>query len=131
MGFMKRLLLLLAVLSGLLVPIGITGQAAAVDIFKNACSGNKSTACQDATGAQGSTTNPIITAIKTGIEVLSYLIGAAAVIGMVVSGIRFITANGDSGAIASARSSLTYSLVGIAIVAISQTLVAYVLDHVK
>ena len=42
--------------------------------------------------------------------------GAAAVIGIVVSGLRFILANGDSGSIATARSGLIFSLVGVVVV---------------
>src|SRR5882724_7014961 len=101
---MKRFILLTGLLLALVVPAVVIQHALAVDVVGNACGGNGSSACQDAKKAQGSNTNPVINVIKVAIDVLSFLVGAAAVIGIVASGLRFILANGDSGAIASARS---------------------------
>ena len=93
--------------------------------------------CQDAKGQSGNqpgnpnNDNPIVDIIKAAITVLSYLIGAAAIIGIVVSGIRLMTSGGDSNAVASARTGLVYSLVGVAVAALAQILVAFVLDKVQ
>jgi hypothetical protein len=61
------------------------------------------------------------------IQVMSAIAGVAAVIMIVISGFRFITANGDSSTVAAARRTLIYALVGVAIVAVSQTIVWFIL----
>lgn len=107
-----------------------TGQAAAVNVFQpcNDPAASGSGVCND---AQNSTGNPIIKIIKIAIEIISFLIGIAAVIGIVVSGFRIIVSGGDSQAVASARSALIYSLAALAIAVLAQAIVAFVLDKLK
>ena len=129
---MKRLTLTILTLIAFSFPaLALSGTAAAVDVFQP-CSGSaaNTAACKDAAnqGGNNGSNNPIVNIIKGAISILSYIIGAAAVIGIVVSGIRMMTANGDSQAVASARSGLIYSLIGVAIAVLAQALVAYVLD---
>jgi hypothetical protein len=131
---MKRFLLILITLITFSAPVLVTtGTAAAVDVFQS-CNGagSGSAVCQDAGSQEGNNgnNNPVIKIIKAAINVLSYIIGAAAIIGLVVSGIRLMTAGGDSQAVASARSAAIYSLIGIAVVILAQALVAYVLNKV-
>lgn len=75
--------------------------------------------------------DPIISIIKTAIEVISYIAGAATVILIIVSGLKFVTAGGSAESAASARNTLIYALVGIVVVIISQVLVVFVLDNIK
>jgi hypothetical protein len=42
-----------------------------------------------------------------------------------------MTAGGDSQSVASARSALIYSLVGLAVAVLAQAIVAFVLDNLK
>lgn len=104
--------------------------AGAAGIFDKSCTGalKNTTVCKDATST--TTGDPIIGVIGSVIEVLSIIIGIAAVIGIIVSGLRMTLANGDSNGIASARSSLVYSLVGLAIAALAQVIVRIVLGSV-
>lgn len=131
---MKRLLVIIMMSAGLLSPVALTaGHSAAVDIFNNCGSGSATTkpdVCKD-TGTQGTSTNPVISIIKAAINVISFIVGLGAVIGIVVSGVRIITAGGDSQAVASARTALIYSLAGAAVVVLAQAIVALVLDKVK
>lgn len=133
---MRRLILILTTLITFSAPtLAVSGNALAADVFQpcgsNGSAGN-SDVCKDANAQHGNggTNNPIIDIIKAAINILSFIIGVAAVIGIVVSGIRLMTSGGDSQAVASARSGLVYSLVGIAVVALAQLLVAYVLGKV-
>ena len=65
--------------------------------------------------------------IKAIINILSIVVGLAAVVMIIVGGLKFITSNGDSNAVASARSSIMYAVIGLIIVAIAQVLVHFVL----
>jgi hypothetical protein len=131
---MKRIILIFALAAGLLSPIALgSGQGFAADVFNNCGNGSAAgtpAACQDANtqDANNGQNNPIVKIIKTAIRILSYVVGIAAIIGIVVSGIRFMTAGGDSNAVASARSGLIYSLVGIAVVVLAQVIVVFVLE---
>jgi hypothetical protein len=102
--------------------------SAGVNLFP-ACNGKASgtDVCQSIKpGTPGA--NPIINILKITISILSIVIGFAAVIMIILAGLAFVTANGDSQAIAKARGSIIYALVGVVIVAISQGLVVFVLN---
>lgn len=59
-------------------------------------------------------------AIATAINILSMLVGIAAVIMLIFGGYRYITSAGDPGNIAKAKSTILYALIGVAIVASTQ-----------
>ena len=71
----------------------------------------------------------VITAISAAVTILSIVIGAAAVIMILASGFKYITAGGDSAKVSSAKTTLIYALVGVAIAALAQALVHFVLYH--
>ncbi len=63
------------------------------------------------------------------LNILSAIVGFAAVVMIIVAGLKFITANGDSGSITTARNTILYAVVGLIIVASSQVLVHFVLQR--
>jgi hypothetical protein len=116
----------------LIVPltIGFSGPVAAVSVFQ-ACSGvaSKTDVCNtNSLNPSHSNQNPIISFIRTAITVLAVVIGIAAVIMLVISGLRIITANGDSQAVASARTGIINALVGLLVAALAESLVTFVLN---
>ncbi len=60
--------------------------------------------------------------------IISYIAGVIAIIMIIVSGIRFTTSGGDSAKAAGAKTALAYALIGIAIAALAQFFVQFVLD---
>lgn len=85
--------------------------------------------CEDV-NSQSSSDNPVIGIIRAAVEVISYIAGAAVIILILVSSIRFLTSSGDSGKVSQAKNGLIYALVGIIIVAFSQAIISFVLDKV-
>ena len=69
-------------------------------------------------------------AIAVAINLLSLAVGIAAVVMIIVAGLQFITASGDSNKISSARTSIIYALIGLVIVVFAQTIVHFVLGAV-
>jgi hypothetical protein len=142
-----RFLSSLVVFATLLIvglPVLALTPVAAVDIFSH-CSSNETGAqqqnCSDCASkaaatdfckevTQKTTANPVIHIIKIAIDIVSYLAGAAAVIGLIVSGLRLVLANGDANAVSTARSGILYSLVGIGVVVFAQIIVAFVLNRI-
>ena len=56
--------------------------------------------------------------------------GIAAVIGLIIGGFQFVTSSGDSGKIASAKKTITYSLVGVVVIALARTIIVFVISRV-
>jgi len=102
----------------------------AFDAFGTVCSKTpKAAVCQDTSSTPS--TDPVITLIKAAIEVISWLTGAAAVILIIISGIKFATSGGDSNSVASARGTLIYALVGLLITVVAQLLIIFVLNYIQ
>jgi hypothetical protein len=132
---MKRILILTALLATLLAPALAMGSAGADDIFNNpaSCGGaaKNTDVCKSIGAQQNDGSNPVIKVLAAAIDVISFITGALAVIFIIISALRFITAAGSSEGVASARTSLIYALVGIAVTALAQSLVLFVLDKVQ
>lgn len=60
-------------------------------------------------------------------NIVAYVAGAAAVIIIIVSGIRYITSGGDSNAIASAKNTIAGALIGLVVIVLARTLITYVI----
>jgi len=85
-----------------------------------------------ANGSGGCTSDVSLnTVIRNIINIFSIIIGIAAVIMIMVSGFRYITAGGDSGNIGTAKNTLIYAIVGLVVAALSQFIVRFVLDKLK
>ena len=79
---------------------------------------------QDCTGAGVNNT------VSEVIKILSTIVGVIAVIMVIVSGLKYVTSGGDSGSISSAKTTLIYALVGLAIAGLAQVLVRFVLKSI-
>jgi len=134
MKYLKHLCLAAASITSLLVLApAVSSQVSALDIFSGVCNGTGAATdvCKQAQKGASDKANPVISVIKVVIDILSFVIGAVAVIGIVISGLRLIVANGDTGSINAARSGLQYSLIGIAVTILAQVIVLFVLDKLK
>ena len=120
---MKRLIVIVAALLCLLVP----NVAAAYNPLDKACQngGSASAACS-ANGSDPLTgPNGVLRRVAM---ILAVLAGATAVIIIIVSGFRYVTANGDAQKAASARNGIVGSLVGLVIIAASTSIVIFVVS---
>lgn len=83
----------------------------------------------DGIGDAGSdcTDTGVTNLVSAAVTILSFVAGIAAVIMIVISGLRYVTSGGDSGKVASAKNALIYALVGIAVAALAQLLVHFAL----
>lgn len=66
-------------------------------------------------------------AIASVVNIFSMIVGIVAVIVIIVAGFRYVTSGGDSSKINTARTELTYAIVGLVIVGMSQFIVQFVL----
>jgi len=70
----------------------------------------------------------IVNVAKVAINILSLVVGIASVIVITISGFRFITSSGDSQQVQGARNGIIYAIVGLVVVILAQTIVAFVLN---
>jgi hypothetical protein len=64
---------------------------------------------------------------KTVTNVLLFIIGAVAVIMLIIGGIRYTVSGGDSGAVTSAKNTILYAVVGIIVAILAFAIVNFVL----
>lgn len=69
--------------------------------------------------------------LRTVVNILLFLLGAIAVIMIVVGGIRYTTSNGDSSSLKSARDTILYSVVGLVVALLAYAIVNFVLNSFK
>lgn len=134
----KIKLLSLSILSLLAVPVLAPVTVLAVtnpDISNSTCTGannlaissNAGVQCTNLdSGAQNGTSrvNEIIAQV---INIMSVIVGAIAVVMIIIGGFRYVTSGGDSAKITSAKNTILYALIGLIIVALSQIVVKFVL----
>jgi len=91
-----------------------------------ACDAAGSTASCDPSSAPTTLSDTI----KTGIEILSVIAGAVAVVMVVIGGFRFVTSSGNPETTKSARNTILYALIGLVVIAMAQIIVHFTLNGV-
>lgn len=129
MSRLKRFIMLAVLAFGLTVLAPL--QASAWSPFGALdCKGEsgKSAVCNDRglAGNPISGTDGLILRIA---DILALFSGAIAVIIIILAGLRFVTAAGSTEDIAGARRTLIYAVVGLVIIAISRTLVGFIVTR--
>ena len=130
MNIVKRILIIMSLV---IVPALSVGTVSAGPF-----SGSKSEACKGAnlTNSGGNACSNqnaagnISTTLQRIINILTVIVGIAAVIAIIINGLKFITSSGDSNAISSAKNGIIYAIVGLIIVALSQVIVRFIINRV-
>lgn len=123
---MNRTIRIIAIIvfgiSPFIISQSVSAQSAA---YSSACQG-----ISELGAGQGCSSGPSTfdNLIKTAVDILSYIVGIAAVIMIIVSGLRFVMAGGESQAVSGAKNSLIWAIVGIAVVALAQVIVHMTLN---
>lgn len=122
---MKKLLILALMISF----FAAAPVSAQLDPFENICDSN--TADTSVCNTDGSD-DPIAgedgVIIKT-VTIMSYIVGFASVLMVMVGGLKFITANGDPNSVSSARNTVLYALIGVVVFLSSQLIVRFVVSR--
>lgn len=82
---------------------------------------------KDGVTASGGGGQPTLGAqIKTLVNVLLFILGAIAVVMIVIGGIRYSTSNGDSGSIKTAKDTILYAVIGLIVAIMAYAIVNFV-----
>lgn len=94
------------------------------------CKGNQdATICQDAK----STGNPIYGpegVIALAVNILSVIIGVAAVIVIIIAGIQYMLSTGDPTKVNNSKNAILYAIVGLIVAAVSQVIVKFIISKI-
>ncbi len=82
----------------------------------------------DSTGGTGGSAS-VGDIVKTIVNVLLYILGAVAVVMIVIGGIRYTISQGDSSALTSAKNTILYSVVGLVVALLAYAIVNFVLTQ--
>ncbi len=110
----------------LLVPFFNVATVGAVD------DASKQAACEGIGISGAGCTEPaaqssISNLIATGISILSFIVGIAAVLMLIIGGFRYITSGGDSNSISAAKNTILYAIIGLVVAVLAQAIVQFVL----
>ncbi|HSW79697.1 MAG TPA: hypothetical protein VLG47_02870 [Candidatus Saccharimonadales bacterium] len=107
-------------------PLALVAHPVVADFQSDACGGVGQVG---GTGC-GKANDTISNLMHVALNLLSLAAGFIAVVMVIISGIKFMTAAGDASQISSARQSLIYAMVGIIVAALAQLLVHFVFLNV-
>ncbi|MET0779278.1 MAG: hypothetical protein ABWY71_00430 [Candidatus Saccharimonadales bacterium] len=133
---MKKMIVAFALVVGMLAPaaalVALPAPAYA-DAFSS--SNAKSQACSGISGAEAAgqcttTGKSVDDIIKSIVNFMSALIGVVAVVMVMVGGFKYVTSGGDASKAGAAKSTLTYAIIGLVIVAMAQFIVQFVFKEV-
>lgn len=111
---------------GVLAPSAVYADASTDAARKIACEGAGGTWSGGNCTTKGPSLNGIIANV---VNILSILVGIAAVIMIMVGGFKYVTANGDSSNVGSAKQTITYAVIGLVIVVFAQVIVQFVIKE--
>lgn len=103
---------------------------AGVGLADSAIAGSAADAIKGGSDSVGGTDNNITVeeGIKTVVNVLIFLIGAIAVIMIIIGGIRYVTSNGDATSTKAAKDTILYAVIGIIVAILAYAIVNFVID---
>jgi hypothetical protein len=99
------------------------GSVYAANGFKACDANNTSPVCADADSTK------VNSLIQTIINTLLFVLGAIAIIMIVIGGIRYTTSNGDSSSIKGAKDTILYAVVGLVVAILAYAIVNFVLSY--
>lgn len=79
-------------------------------------------------GNQGNNSVRLETRIRPIINVVLFVLGAIAVIMIIVSGFRYVLSGGDSSAVTAAKNTLFYAVIGLIVAILAYAIVNFVID---
>ena len=123
---MKKIILaLITVFSISLVPLT---PVAAVDVFDNCTTAGSETAiCKAAKNDKLFGANGLWNRI---LSTFTFIIGAGAVLMIVIGGLRYVTSNGEPAQLTSAKNTILYAAIGLVLAAMANAIVNFVLTNI-
>lgn len=75
--------------------------------------------------------NNLMGVFRTVVNILLFLVGAVAVIMLVIGGLRYVTSNGDQNAVTGAKNTIMYAIIGIVVAFLAYAAVGFVTSQLQ
>lgn len=105
--------------------------AAAADPKQALCEGSGGTWSADGGCASPDDQPQLVSTFKTISDLLLFIIGAVAVIMIIIGGIRYITSNGDQAQVTGAKNTIMYAVIGIVVALLAYAIVNFVTLNIQ
>jgi len=125
---MKRintLIALCAVVLGGIFALVPASSAFAIDPLEHVCTSGSSANDTEICKSKDDSAD---TLISTVVNTLLFVVGALAVVMIIVAGILYTISSGDAGKVAQAKNTMTYSIVGLVVAFCAYAIINWVLD---
>jgi len=103
----------------------LPGTVLAANAVEQACSGLNSLSPSNSCGTGQASVNNIVASVT---KLISYIVGAVAVLVIIFAGFRFITSGGSNENTNSARNMILYAIIGLAVAVLAQLIVHYAIN---
>ena len=125
----SRLIIALALVLGVSAPVLAINTVTYADAKSSVCDGIAATGSTTTCDSSGSASaeSAVQALVKNIINIFSWVAGVVSVIMVMLGGFWYITSNGDAAKATKGRTTITYALVGLVIVALSQVIVRFVI----
>lgn len=131
---MKKILVCLSLMTGLLsfAPVPVSAVDCISDPFAKdcPCDVNPNAAFCDRDSGIGDQGSGFPRIMNTIMNVLMFAAGITALIMILVSAFRFVTANGSAERVTKARQALTYAIIGLVVAILSFAIVHFVIGNI-
>ncbi|HSX45280.1 MAG TPA: hypothetical protein VLF39_04235 [Candidatus Saccharimonadales bacterium] len=129
-----RKLLMIGTMSALfLTPLAAPATAGAAVLTGSnhlSCGANADLAATSCTSANNAVT-VVQNIVTIAINIFSVVVGLVCVVMIIIGGLKYVTSNGDAGAVSGAKNTILYAIVGLVIVALAQLIVKFVLNKTQ
>jgi TRAP-type C4-dicarboxylate transport system permease small subunit len=132
----KRLLASILLIGCCLLATPLSVQAA--DILGSSAECNNgsydtgsSAICTDNGAVQGNKNDdPVVDKLRDITSIIAIIAGAAAILLLLVGSIQYITSNGDSNKVGSAKNTIIYALVGLVVIVLAVSIIELILSRI-
>lgn len=122
----KAAIIALSLLFAVFVPQIAVAQDAKAQVCKGVGLISDTTSCANPSGSPS-----VEKTIQTVVNLLSIIVGVAAIIMIIVGGLKYILSSGDSGNVNSAKNTILYAVIGLVVVLLAQVIVRFVINRVQ
>jgi Type IV secretion system pilin len=132
----KTTLISLMAAAALIVPFAVPASVYAADpvvveptLTNSLCAGTDLTLTGAGNCVNEAAATKVNSTVSLALNIFSAIVGIIAVVMIIVGGVKYITSQGESANITSAKNTILYALVGLVVVALAQVIVRFVLNR--
>lgn len=128
----KHILLTIALLAGVVGVFAPSATVGAINVF-DSTEANKACSSANANSSvcDASKKDKLSSFIGTIVNILLYILGAVAVIMMIIGGFMYAVSGGDLSAVTKAKNTILYAVVGLVVAVMAYAIVHFVIGAVK